>query len=139
MKHIHTDKDRVIEGELRCKQLVSHLERTKSPKAIFLSEDASGVNQKVVYDSHTNQMVGIVLPFEDTNGMPKLYSFQAKTEEAMRNYMSLPKSTLVYIVVAQPLQTGSPPFILQMFGTANQFKTEDVMKRWRYIVNELKK
>lgn len=139
MKHIHAEKERIIEGELRCEQLSKHLEMTKSPRAVFLSEDGSGVIQKVVYDSHTNQMIGLVLPFNETNGMPRSFSFIAKSEEDMRNYMKLPQSTLVYIVVAQPLQRNSPSFILQIFGTNNKFESGHVLKRWKHIVNELKK
>lgn len=139
MKHIHVEKDRIIEGELRCEQLSKHLELTESPKAVFLSEDGSGVVQKVVYDTHTNQMIGLVLPFDETNGMPQTFSFKAKSEEDMRNYMKLPQSSLVYIVVAQPLQRNSPAFILQIFGTDSKFDSGHVLKRWKYTVNELKK
>lgn len=133
------EKDRIIEGELRCEQLVKHLERTKSPNAVFLSEDGSGVVRKVVYDSRTNQMVGLVLPFDDTTGMPQPFSFQAKSEAAIRQFMELPQATLVYIIVAKPLKRDAPPFILQIFGTNNKFETTHVMKRWRHTVNELKK
>lgn len=126
MKHIHAEKSRIIEGELRCEELAKHLELTKSPKAIFLSEDGSEVVQKVAYDSHTNQMIGLVLPFDDTSGMPRKFSFEAKSEEVMRNYMELPQSNLVYIIVAQSLQKNSPPFILQMFETNNKFETREV-------------
>lgn len=139
MKHIHSDKDRIILGELRCEQLSKHLERTKSPNAVFLSEDGSGVVKKVVYDSRTNQMVGLVLPFDDTTGMPRTFSFQAKNEETMRQFMDSPQSKLVYIIVAQPLQRDSSPFILQMFGTDNKFEAIHVLKRWKHTVNELKK
>lgn len=139
MKHICTDKDRIIEGELRIEQLKKHLERTKSPNAIFLSEDASGVVRKVAYDSYTNQMIGLVLPFNEINGMPRLFSFQAKSAEEMKSFMELPQSTLVYLIVAQPLKRDSPPFILQIFGSVNKFETSDALKRWQHTVKELKK
>lgn len=136
---IQTEKERIIEGELRCTQLVKHLERTGSSMDVFLSEDASGVVRKVVYDSHTNQMIGLVLPFNATNGMPELFSFQATSAEAIKSYMELPQSTLVYIVVAQPLKKKTPPFILQIFGSINKFETSDVLKRWEYTLKELKR
>lgn len=139
MKHIHSEKDRIIEGELRCEQLSKHLELTKSPRAVFLSEDGSGIIKKVVYDSHTNQMIGLVLPFDEANGMPRTLSFIAKSEEDIRNYMKLPQSSLVYIIVAQPLKRNSPPFILSICGTDNKFQTDNILKRWKHIVKELKK
>lgn len=106
---------------------------------IFLSEDASGVVRKVSYDSHTNQMIGLVLPFNDANGMPQLFSFQANSADDIKRYMELPQSILVYIVVAQSLKKDSPPFILQIFGSINKFAAKDVIKRWEYTLKELKK
>lgn len=90
-----------MEGELRSKQLAEYLEEIKSPKYVFLSEDASGIVQKVMYDCYSNQLVGLVLPFNSVNGMPKMFSFEAKTAEDIENYLKLPQSTLVYIVAAQ--------------------------------------
>lgn len=129
VRHIQNEKDRVIEGELRSKQLNTYLEKIECPKSIFLSEDASGVVQ----------LVGLVLPFNSTNGMPNMLSFEAKSAEDIEKYLKLPKSTLVYIIVAQPLRTGAAPFILQIFGTNNKFKTPDVLRRWSHTEMELKK
>lgn len=117
----------------------TYLEKIECPKSIFLSEDASGVVQKVVYDVYSNQLVGLVLPFNSTNGMPNMLSFEAKSAEDIEKYLKLPKSTLVYIIVAQPLRTGAAPFILQIFGTNNKFKTPDVLRRWSHTEMELKK
>lgn len=138
VKHIQKDKDRIIEGELRCKQLVDYLERINAPKCVFLSEDGSGIIQKIVYDAHSNQLVGLMLPFND-NGMPEMFSFEAKTAEEIEQYIQLPQSTLVYIVVAQPLKIGAAPFILQLYGTNNTFTTTDVLNRWVYTASELNK
>lgn len=137
--HIQRDKDRIVEGELRSEQLAKYLENIKSPKYVFLSEDASGVVQKVTYDVHSNQLVGLVLPFNNLNGMPKMFSFEAKNAEAIEQYLKLPQSTLVYIIVAQPLVIGAAPFILQIFGTNNTFETSDVLSRWKYTETELNK
>lgn len=139
MKHIYMDKDMIIEGALRCEQLAKHLELTNSPKSVFISEDGSGIVQKVTYDSRTNQMIGLVLPFNEIDGMPRQFSFKATSEESIRKYMEQPQSTLVYIIVAQPLKKGAPPFILQMFGTNNKFEAGHILKRWRHTVSELKK
>lgn len=139
VNHILRDKERVLEGELRCQQLVKHLERINAPKAVFLSEDGSGIVKRVVYDSHTNQLIGLVLPLNKKNGMPELFTYQAKSREAIQQLMELPQSTHVYIVVAQPLNENGIPFILQIFSTNNQFESADVLKRWKYTKAELNK
>lgn len=68
-----------------------------------------------------------------------MFSFEAKTAEDIEKYLKLPKSTLVYIIVAQPLISGAAPFILQAYGTDNKFETSDVLKRWTFTLNELNK
>lgn len=95
--------------------------------------------QKIVYDAHYNQLVGLVLPFNDVNGMPKMFCFEAKSADDIERYMQLPQSSLVYIIVAQPLKIGAPPFILQIYGTDNTFDTDSVLKRWAYTESELNK
>lgn len=83
--------------------------------------------------------MGLVLPFDSITGIPKMFSFEAKTAEDIEKYLKLPKSTLVYIIVAQPLISGAAPFILQAYGTDNKFETSDVLKRWTFTLNELNK
>lgn len=139
MNRIHTSKNRIVEGELRCELLCQHLERSSSPKSVFLSEDGSGVVKKVVYDSHSNQLIGLVLPMNEKNGMPIICSFKADSAELIKKHMEEPQSTLVYIVVAQPLNGKAAPFILQIYGTDNKFKAISVLKRWMHTENELKK
>lgn len=134
--NIHDDKQVVIEGELRCQALKEHLKRSNAPMTVFLSEDASGLVQKVVYDRKNNQLTGIVLPLK-ANGMPTSFSFSPSTAEELSEFMKLSQSNLVYIVVAQPLASNSPSFILQIFGTNNVFKKEDVLKRWVQTEKEL--
>lgn len=62
----------------------------------------------------------------------------AKSEEEIKRCMELPQSSLAYIITAQPLKKDTRPFILQIFGTNNQFTAENVAKRWRYTEAELK-
>lgn len=126
-------------GELRCEALLHHLERSNAPKAVFLSEDGSGILQKVVYDSTSNQLIGIVLPLNEKNGMPIIMSFKAESVESMKKYMEEPRSSLVYIVVAQTMNEKASRFILHIFGTDNKFTTTSVLKRWIHTENELKR
>lgn len=139
MNRIHTGKERITEGELRCAQLLKYLEQTKSPKQISLSEDASGIVKKVTYDTSSNQLVGIVLPINNVNGMPLSGSYMADSAKEIEKHLEQPSSSLVYIVTAKPIKKGVPPFILQIFGTDNKFKTNDVLKRWMFTIDELQR
>lgn len=131
-------KERIVEGQLRIESLLKYLETTKSPKKVFLSEDGSGIVPKIVYDSHNNELIGLVLPINQ-NGMPESHSFQADSTEKMKELMSLAKSNLIYIVVAQPVKANVPPFILQIFGTNNKFTSNDVLQRWSFTEKQLAK
>lgn len=106
---------------------------------VWLSEDASAIVSKIEYDHRTNQMVGIVLPIEPNNGMPIPFSFQARNVEEIQSNMKQNKSTSVYMIMAQPLATNAPPFILQLFGTDNKFKAKHVILRWKHTIDELKR
>lgn len=66
-------------------------------------------------------------------------SFKADSAESIIEHTKQPKSKLVYIVVAQTMNKNVTPFILQIFGTDNKFKTTSVLKRWIYTENELRK
>lgn len=48
-----------------------------------------------------------------------------------------PRSTLVYLILAQPMKDNVEPFILQVFGTDNKFKTNDVLQRWQHTRDQL--
>lgn len=139
MSYINKNKSKIIEGELRIKELSHYLETLKLEKNVWLSEDATGITAKVEFDPNTNQMVGLVLPTDTRTGMPKSFSFLARNEQEILKNMKHEKSNYVYIVMAQPLVQGVPPFILQLYGTDSKFKTQDVLLRWRHTVAELNK
>lgn len=139
MGYISEYKTKITEGELRCKDLVHYLETVKAKKYVWLSEDASGVVAKVEFDSKSNQMIGLVLPSNPSTGMPIPFSYLARSECEIQSNMKKNKSSLVYIVLAQPLMKNTPPFILQLFGTNNRFSANDVLNRWKHTVQELKK
>lgn len=139
MHYISQFKTRIVEGELRCKELRAYLEKINSKMNVWLCEDGSGINTKVELDPLTNQLVGIVLPFNSKNGMPISFTFLADSAEKMRKHMEERTSTHVYIVLAQPLIQNAPPFILQIFGTDNTFTAQNVLQRWNWTAAELKK
>lgn len=132
------NKEMVAEGVLRSEELSKYLTEMNAPKQIWLSEDASGIISRVSYHSPSNNLVGLVLPL-DENGMPIRDSFIPTNVAEIQQQMNSPLSTLVYLVMAQPMKKDIPPFVLTVFGTNNTFKAADIMRRWQYIVSELSK
>lgn len=140
--NICDDRRRIIEGELRCVQLRKYLENLNVEKAVWISEDGSGIVSNIHYDSIFDQLVGFVLPIGQNSGSPIPFSFNARDADQIIKHMSNPniqRSYLVYLVMAQPLSERTPPFVLQIFGSANRFSKEDVVKRWKYTRDELAK
>lgn len=139
MRCIDDNKSRIVEGKLRAKELSNYLDQMNCTKYVWLSEDTTAIISKVVYDPSTNQLVGIVPPIDKTTGCSKILSFTATNAEIIKQHLLKTKSTVVYLVMAQPLDEAIPPFVLQMFGSDNKFYSKDVIKRWKYTVCELKK
>lgn len=139
MKCIDTNKTRVVEGQLRCKELAEYLNKLNTVKSIWLSEDATRIVSKVHYDVTTNQLVGLVLPINKSNGCPIPFSFMATDYEKIQQYLKESKSKFAYIVMAQPLDESIPPFLLQIFGTNGDFTGPDVVQRWKLLKLELQK
>lgn len=137
--YINRNKCRIIEGQLRCKELLDYLRRMKVELRVWLCEDATGINAKIEYHPSTNQLVGIVLPLDPSSGMPVQFSFLAKSAEDIEKYSKERLSTLVYVVLAQPMKPNVPPFIIHIFGTDNKFTSMNVMKRLEYTSQELRK
>lgn len=70
--------------------------------------------------------------------MPIAFSFTPQSVEQIDEQIRLTeKSTLVYVVLAQPLLDNVPPFVLTIFGTDNRFKSQDVLLRWKHTKDQL--
>lgn len=106
---------------------------------MWLSEDATSIVSKIEFDPKTNQMIEIVLPINPNTGIPNAFTYLAESAEEISLNMHKSKSTYVYIVMAQPLALNVPPFILQLFGTDNKFKSPQVLQRWKHTIKELKR
>lgn len=55
---IDANRQRIIEGELRCKELNGYLERVKTGKIVWIAEDGTAITPKINYDSTTDELVG---------------------------------------------------------------------------------
>lgn len=129
----------MVEGQLRCNELSEYLRKLNAPRTIWLSEDATGIVPKIEYDHASNQLTGLVLPTNNSTGMPVTYSFLARSSDEIASHMNKPMSAHIYIIMAQPLKENVPPFLLLMYGTNNKFKSINVIQRWKLIQQELKK
>lgn len=138
MNYISHKKQKFIEGEMRCKELAEYLIKMKAPMVVWISEDGSGLNPNVAYDPITNQIVGLVLPTDEKTGMPISYSFSPQSINDIDEMINKnAKSTLIYLILAQPIMDNAPPFVLQAFGTNNKFTSDDIMKRWKHTADQL--
>lgn len=137
--YLSKNKRKLIEGELRCGELSEYLDNLNTKKYVWLSEDGSGINASMKFDPVTNQIIGPVLPINQISGIPESFTFNAKTAAEMLTISKEPVSTIVYIVLAQPLVENAPPFVLQIFGTDNKFKSINVVNRWSHTITELEK
>lgn len=135
---LNENKQRFVEGEMRCKQLAEYLAKLGAVKRIWISEDATAITSTVKYDPNTNQLVGLVLPINAKNGCPIMMSYEAKDEATIREHLNLPRTNSVYVVMAQSLDETIPPFVPQLYGTNGKFKGSDVVKRWATTKDELK-
>lgn len=139
MRSIKDNGNHVIEGELNFTGLSNFLTKHNLPRCVWMSEDATGITGRIQYDPTTNQIIGFVLPVNKF-GLPIVNSYPATTAEVIKEYFETKKaSTLLYIIMMQPLQENAPPFCFSLYGTDNIFKTSDVIRRWNYIFDEAKK
>lgn len=68
-----------------------------------------------------------------------ILSFLAKDAESIKEFVKMPTSKSVYLVMAQALDEKVPPFILQIYGSDAKFTAEDTVRRWHYTKLELEK
>lgn len=120
-------------------KIAKYLDGLNFEKRVWLCEDGTGLIVKIEFDSATNQLIGIVLPINEWNGMPEPFVYMATSAEDIKKHSKKPLSKYLYVVLAQPLHPNVPPFVLQIFGTDNKFESKDVVHRWEYTIQELQK
>lgn len=138
VKYISKKKNTIVEGEIRAEALSEYCDKMNVPRKIWLSEDASGIIPTVAYDPSSNQLIGLVLPINERTGMPITFSFVPETLDQIEDQIkNNEKSTLVYVVLAQPLSENVPPFIVSIYGTDNRFQSRDILSRWKHTKDQL--
>lgn len=86
-RYIHRTDHAIVEGELRAEELLQYIKERKLPLWVSLSEDATRVENRIQYDSRTNQIIGFVLP-TNQHGMPVSLCFKARTGHEILQHFS---------------------------------------------------
>lgn len=139
--NINKFKPKIIEGALRCTELLAYMKASNLPLYVSLSEDATNITGMVEYCTEFNQIVGLILPLREENAMPVPSSYAATSAAAIEVIMSdrnIPIANMLNVVMAQPFVSNTPAFCLLVYGGNGKFTRENVAKRWEYIVNELR-
>lgn len=139
-KNIQQMNCQMMEGVLRIDELKKYLKDRNLPNIVSISEDATRITGQVQYYAKFNQISGFVLPTNQENGMPIANSFRARNASEIYSYFaaSTPVGQYVNVIMAQPLANVSA-FCLLLFASDNKYTADEVSKRWKHIVNELKK
>ncbi|CAM2728181.1 unnamed protein product [Rotaria socialis] len=129
---------KIIEGQFRFDELKHHSDLLNT-KFGFVSEDCTGVVQKITYNERTNSFVGFSAPL--TNGIPYVNHFQTDSFEQLKTWFStVNKASLLNVHMFQPIPSNhlksSSPFVLAAYGVNNQCTSIDILKRWSYIYDE---
>lgn len=140
-RYINSTNCHVIEGVLRSEELLIYLKERNLPLEVSISEDATRIINRTQYDATTNQLIGFTSPLNGMNGMPKLFSFPARSAREIYNHFVSDNSVsnFMNVIMAQPIKINSKPFCLLAFGSNNAYTASDVAKRWIYVKNELEK
>lgn len=95
-----------ILGFLYLPECKIYLVDKKLPLIVAISEDATRIITKVEYDSHSNQLIGFVAPYDD-NGLPKKLMFPARSaREIVHFFNNQNKACNCIVIMAQPIVPG---------------------------------
>lgn len=138
-EYIYRPDHMIVEGMLRCDELKVYLEENKLPLWVSLSEGGTRIDNRIQYDSRTNQLIGFVLPLNGKTGLPQPIAYKARTAVEMLHHFSNGTSVSHFVntIIAKPIGS-STSFCLLLFGCNNKYTADEVSKRWIYIEQQLK-
>lgn len=139
-RFIRKTQNQMVEGCLRTNELLQYLNERSLPLAVAISEDATRISGRIEYDHRTNQISGFVLPINKDTGMPIPRSFPARTRDEILSHFAhnTHVANFVNVIMAKPL-ANYPSFCLLLYSSDGKYTSEDVNKRWNFIVAELQK
>lgn len=130
-QHLKKMSRNVESDYLRLLEFTRYLEDNDLPRVFVMSEDATRISGGIGYNSIKDQIYGLVPPI-DTNGMPVRNFFVASSPMQVKALIQrYPIGRNIYVIMAQPLKSGSEAFCLMFACSDNRFNTKDVLRRWK--------
>lgn len=97
-----------IEGKFYFDDLIQHIQTNAYPNEVAIVEDGTKLTESIEYDADSNSILGLVLPIDESTGMPRVNCFPAETAkhicDAIKNFA---KSSYVQVVLAKPNLAGN--------------------------------
>lgn len=123
----------IQEGRVNIDGISEYFEKKGLAKVCWISEDQTKVVERVRYNSKYNTLEGLTSPL-DQNGMPVIgFNIAETATDIKRLLLNYAISSMMNVVMVQPLVDGSSAFCLMAYGTDNRFTATDCLKRWNYI------
>lgn len=105
---------------------------------MVISEDASRLKAKVIYDIETNSLVGLVGEMDPVTGLPLHEQFVVKLPSEMVKYLEeFKRAKYVELIMAEPFADGATPYVLGFFPTNNDYTAQQTVNRWQFIAAQM--
>lgn len=139
MRHLKQNTVNIQEAKLDVDGLKSYLVNNNLPMAVVLCEDGTRITATVEYDHENDSLSGLVAPL-DLNGLPQMGIFPAASPYTIIDDIErYPVGSYAYVQLAVPLSQIHAPFVLFHCCTDNKFQTKDVINRWKYTEEQLRR
>ena len=111
--------------EVTIKPVKDYIIENHLPLAVNISEDCTSISGTRQYHEATNSVFGFSLPLQP-DGLRDASLLATKTAEDIVNlFGTLPRASVMLVVMAHPFGDSSPPFRILCFASNNKFTTED--------------
>ena len=129
-----------LEGDFMFKEFSENVKENGDATKVWVSEDDTKITEGLSYNKYQNTIIGFKLPTDKETGTPKIDYFKFTSVDAVRKYLREHQvSSYAKLLAVRALNRDSKPFILSVYGTNGSDVSEDIIKRWKYIVAELEK
>ena len=125
---MHPCNKRIKEGKFRFDELANHLKDWKAPSYVHIHLDDTRIINRVEYDPLTDRFVAFCLPLKD--GIPCVDEYVLDTFEELETvYNTKTSVSYVHCIVAQPVSSDAPTFVLFVLGTDSKYDHKVIEER----------